>query len=96
MLTVIKFHQTPKSGQLKLEVILYKLRVYSISRNGQLIVYVSIRQNAELLKVYCGPLHLPHVTVQPAGKQLVKKLSFQPLLNTIVYTLADYVLKIRK
>ena len=78
------------------QVISDELKVHSTYGNGRRNVYVTVRENTELLKSHCGPLHLRHVTVQPSGKQLLKKLSFQLLLNTVVYTLADNVSKIPK
>ena len=78
------------------QVISDELKVHSTSGNGRRNVHVTVRENTELLKSHCGPLHLRHVTVQPSEKQLLKKLSFQLLLNTVVHTLTDDVSKIPK
>ena len=78
------------------QIISDELKVHSTYGNGRRNVYVTVRENTELLKSYCGPLHSPHVTVQPSGKHLLKKLSFQLRLNTVVYTVAENVLKIPK
>ena len=53
-------------------------------------------KNIDLRRNHLGPLHLRHVTVQPPGQQLFKTKSFQLLLNTVVHTLGEDVLKTAK